>query len=39
MGREHASRAVSRKTMNQNPEAMWHHHSYFTPGEPERLNT
>jgi hypothetical protein len=33
------SRVVSRKTTNQKPEAMWHHHSYLTPGEPERLNT
>jgi hypothetical protein len=33
------SRVVSRKATNQKPEAMWHHHSYLTPGEPERLNT
>jgi hypothetical protein len=33
------SRAVSRKTTNQKPEAMWHHHSYLAPGDPERLNT
>ena len=33
------SRSVSRKTTNQKPEAMWHHHSYLAPGEPERLNT
>src|SRR5277367_1513399 len=26
------SRTVSRNTMNQYPEAMWHHHSYFSPG-------
>src|ERR1700682_1548943 len=34
-----SSRTVSRKTTNQKPDAMWHHHSYFAPGEPERLNT
>jgi hypothetical protein len=33
------SRVVSRRTTNQKPEAMWHHHSYLAPGEPERLNT
>jgi len=33
------SRVVSRKTTNQNPDAIWHHHSYLVPGEPERLNT